>query len=92
MKSIMNLLLLLFHNDFRYKYDGCDCRYPLDYTDLYPNVERITEIQYNKYLLDIITNNISQYVKIDIINTDIFYDIRSNIYTSDLLDDWNFDI
>lgn len=93
---ISKLLWLLFHLDYKTRYDfqGCDSRFPLKDPHYDSNIERIIKINYNKHILDQLNSTkISIFDKLLIIrNEQILGSVASNLYNAGLFDDWDFEI
>ena len=93
---ISKLLLILFHLNYetRYLFEAVDSRFPLKDPDYDSNIERITEIFYNKHILDQLNSTkLSIFDKLLIIdNGQIIGSVSSNLYKASLFDDWDFEI
>tara|TARA_B100000963_G_scaffold358941_1_gene384867 strand:- start:453 stop:737 length:285 start_codon:yes stop_codon:yes gene_type:complete len=93
---ISKLLLILFHLNYetRYPFEAVDSRFPLKDPDYDSNIERITEIFYNKHILDQLNSTkLSIFDKLSIIeNEQILGSVSSNLYKAGLFDDWDFEI
>lgn len=93
---ISKLLWILFQLDYKTRYDfqGCDSRFSLKEPNYDSNIERITEILYNKHILDQLNSTkLSIFDKLLIIdNEQIIGSVSSNLYKAGLFDDWDFEI
>ena len=86
------IVIALFLNaNLRFKWDGCDTRYPLE-PDIVEEVERIREIYNKKNILNQLNSSrISISDKLGIIDRE-FHTYTPSITGAGLLDDWNFEI
>tara|TARA_B100000927_G_scaffold33437_1_gene24096 strand:+ start:219 stop:503 length:285 start_codon:yes stop_codon:yes gene_type:complete len=93
---ISKLLLLLFYLNYetRFPFEAIDSRYPFKDQDYDSNIERITEIHYNKHILDQLNGTkLSIFDKLIIIkNEQILESMAHNLYKAGLFDDWDFEI